>query len=39
VKWNVKTKEDGTLFIGREVLAGPRKLADYFNVDWNKVNI
>jgi len=30
VKWNVKTKDDGTLFIGREVLAGPRKLRDYF---------
>lgn len=30
VKWHVKTKDDGTLFIGREVLAGPRKLADYF---------
>ncbi|MCO1602981.1 metallophosphoesterase [Desulfosporosinus nitroreducens] len=30
VKWNVKTKDDGTLFIGREVLAGPRRLSDYF---------
>jgi len=30
VKWNVKTKNDGTLFIGREVLAGSRKLKDYF---------
>lgn len=30
VKWTVKTKFDGTLFIGREVLAGPRKLQDYF---------
>lgn len=30
VKWNVKTKDDGTLFIGRDVLAGPRKLNDYF---------
>lgn len=28
VKWNVKTKSDGTLFIGREVLAGPRRLVD-----------
>lgn len=33
VKWNVKTKDDGTLFIGREILAGPRKLSDYHNVD------
>lgn len=31
VKWSVKTKNDGTLFISREVLAGPRKLNDYFN--------
>jgi len=30
VKWNVKTKNDGTLFIGREVLAGPRRLKEYF---------
>jgi UDP-2,3-diacylglucosamine pyrophosphatase LpxH len=30
VKWNVQTKTDGTLFIGREVLAGPRRLSDYF---------
>lgn len=31
VKWCIKTKEDGTLFIGRDVLAGPAKLQDYFN--------
>jgi UDP-2,3-diacylglucosamine pyrophosphatase LpxH len=29
VKWHVKTKNDGTLFIGREILAGPRKLNQY----------
>ena len=29
VKWDVKTKEDGTLFIGREILAGPSELKDY----------
>jgi len=29
VKWNVKTKDDGTLYIGREVLAGPRDLKEY----------
>lgn len=33
VKWNVKTKEDGTLFVGREILAGPRRLKDYFNTE------
>lgn len=31
VKWYVNTKEDGTLFIDREVLEGPRKLKDYFD--------
>lgn len=30
VKWCVKTKKDGTLYIGREALAGPRELKDYF---------
>lgn len=29
VKWNIKTKNDGTLFIGRDVLAGPSKLKDF----------
>jgi UDP-2,3-diacylglucosamine pyrophosphatase LpxH len=38
VKWNVKTKDDGTLFIGREVLAGPRRLKDYFNVTGEQVS-
>lgn len=32
VKWCTKTKDDGTLFAGKEVLAGPVKLKDYFNV-------
>lgn len=31
VKWSVKTKDDGSLFIGREVLAGPKKLKNYFD--------
>jgi UDP-2,3-diacylglucosamine pyrophosphatase LpxH len=30
VKWSVKVKGDGILFIDRDVLAGPRKLNDYF---------
>lgn len=29
VKWSIKTKNDGSLFIGRDVLAGPRPLKDY----------
>ncbi|MDP4160895.1 MAG: metallophosphoesterase [Bacillota bacterium] len=29
VKWNVQTRYDGTMFIGREVLVGPRRLKDY----------
>jgi len=31
VKWNVQTRADATLFVGRDILAGPRKLTDYFN--------
>lgn len=30
VKWSVKVKCDGTLYIDRDVLAGPNKLEDYF---------
>ena len=30
IEWKVKTRPNGTLFIGREILAGPRKLIDYF---------
>lgn len=39
VKWLVKTKNDGTLYIGREVLAGPGRLMDYFEAkDQEKSN-
>jgi UDP-2,3-diacylglucosamine pyrophosphatase LpxH len=31
VKWSIKTRSDGTLYIGREVLAGPREIQDYFS--------
>jgi UDP-2,3-diacylglucosamine pyrophosphatase LpxH len=31
VKWSIKTREDGTLFIDREILAGSRRIRDYFN--------
>lgn len=30
IKWSHKTKEDGTVFIGRDVIAGPNKLSDYW---------
>lgn len=33
VKWSVKTKDDGTLYIGRDVLAGPNRLMDYFDAN------
>jgi UDP-2,3-diacylglucosamine pyrophosphatase LpxH len=29
VKWDVKIREDGSLYIGREILEGPRKLTEY----------
>lgn len=30
VKWSNQTKADGTLYVGRDTLAGPEKLKDYF---------
>lgn len=30
IKWSVKVKRDGTLYIGKDILEGPRKIADYF---------
>lgn len=30
VKWNIKTKADGTLFVGRDIIAGPKPLKNYF---------
>ncbi|WP_312642167.1 metallophosphoesterase [Hydrogenoanaerobacterium sp.] len=30
VKWSYKTKSDGTVYVGRQVLAGPNRLEDYF---------
>lgn len=31
IKWNVRTKDDGTMFIGKEILAGPTRLKDYLS--------
>jgi UDP-2,3-diacylglucosamine pyrophosphatase LpxH len=31
VKWCVKVRADGTLYAGRDVIAGPAPLADYFD--------
>ncbi|MFZ7121864.1 MAG: metallophosphoesterase [Eubacteriaceae bacterium] len=38
VKWTIKTKSDGTLFVSRVVLAGPRELKNYFKIfkEYNK---
>lgn len=30
VKWSVLTKPDKTLYVGREILEGPKRLKDYF---------
>lgn len=30
VKWKIKSRNDGTLFAGREILSGPRELNKYF---------
>lgn len=31
IKWCVKARNDGTLFINRDLLAGPRRIEDYFS--------
>jgi UDP-2,3-diacylglucosamine pyrophosphatase LpxH len=30
IKWSIKTRDDGTLYIGKDILDGPTKLKDYF---------
>ncbi|MCX7715649.1 MAG: metallophosphoesterase family protein [Clostridia bacterium] len=30
VKWDLKTKRDGSLFIGKDILAGPVRLGEFF---------
>jgi UDP-2,3-diacylglucosamine pyrophosphatase LpxH len=30
VKWSIKTKDDNTLYVGRDIILGPTPLADYF---------
>ncbi len=32
VKWSEKVKNDGTLYIARDILGGPNRLQDYFNL-------
>ncbi len=31
VKWSVKVRSDGTLYVDRDILGGPRKLQSYFD--------
>ncbi|NLL38767.1 MAG: serine/threonine protein phosphatase [Clostridiales bacterium] len=31
VKWSLKTKSDGTLYVGRDILFGPVSLSEYMN--------
>lgn len=31
VRWYTNTRNDGTLYVDREIIAGPRNLIDYFN--------
>ena len=30
IKWSVKANEQGLLYVGKEILAGPRRLDLYF---------
>ena len=36
VKWCNKTKFDGTLYVGREILVGPVPLSDYFELEYRE---
>jgi len=38
VRWINKTKADGTIYVGRDVLAGPRKLSDYYDTTQNNTS-
>lgn len=33
VKWSVKVREDGLLYIGTDYIAGPKKLTDFFKAE------
>lgn len=37
IRWYTNTRRDGTLYVEREVIAGPRNLKDYFEVKDNIV--
>jgi len=30
IKWTQKTKDDGTVYVGSDIIGGPRKLTEYF---------
>lgn len=38
IKWWIKPKDNGALYVTREVLVGPKKLQFFFNAD-SKINI
>ncbi len=33
VKWNVKVTEEGLLYVGRDMIAGPKKLGEFFGAE------
>jgi len=33
IKWSVKVNAEGVLFVGRDIIAGPKKLRDLFNAE------
>jgi len=33
VKWSVKVREDGLLYVGKDFIAGPKKLGDFFKAE------
>lgn len=33
VKWSVKVKPEGVLYVGRDIIAGPKRLRDFFSAE------
>lgn len=38
IKWSIKANSSGILYVGREIISGPRKLEYYFNSNSTSVN-
>lgn len=37
VKWGIRSKDSGILFVGREIISGPQRLEAYFNSEFHSI--